>query len=439
MRGGDGSREISRRAREVAVPLGIVGQAHRLPISWLASGALALQSLRDVKVCDLTQFYSPLSGGVKRYVHEKANYVRERTSDEHVLIVPGEKTERTGDERARIYSIRAPVVSRSARYRALLDLRAVGEILEWERPDIIESSDPYQIGWKAIAFGKSARVPVVAFYHSHFPEAYLRGASKLLGHRAGKSLMAAARRYVRKMYSHFEATFVPSEPLQQVLEEWGVRNTRLVPLGVNTQNFAPAPDDGAETREMLRIDSGQKLLLYVGRLAPEKNTSALFEAFRILTKRRPREFRLVVIGDGPHREQLRQLEAETQSVSWIQYCTDPLELARYYRTADLFVHPGTQETFGLVALESQACGTPVVGIRGSRLDGIILHDQEGWAPENNAEALAGAIEQFSGRNLTALGRLAAEQAAARYGWPTVFDGLFCIYREVCANYPQVRP
>jgi len=383
-----------------------------------------------LKVCDLTQFYSPLSGGVKRYVHEKANYIREKTSDEHLLIVPGKKTERTGDDRARVYSIRSPLISKTARYRALLNLRAVGEILERERPDIIESSDPYQVGWKAIAFGKSARVPVVAFYHSHFPEAYLRGASKLLGHRAGKSLMSAARRYVRKMYNRFEATFVPSEPLKQILEEWGVGNTRLVPLGVNTHNFKPVAGDTVETP--------RRFLLYVGRLAPEKNTNTLFEAFRIVATRRPGEFQLMIIGDGPQREQLRRLEAETHSVKWIQYCSDPLELARHYRAANLFVHPGTQETFGLVALESQACGTPVVGIRGSRLDGIILHDQEAWAAENNAEALADAIEQFSARDLNALGATAAEKAAAQFAWPAVFDRLFCIYREVCANYTRSR-
>jgi len=348
-----------------------------------------------------------------------------------VLIVPGEKTERTGDHRARTYAIRSPLISRTARYRALLDLRGVGEILEREQPDIIESSDPYQVGWKAIAFGKSARVPIVAFYHSHFPEAYLRGASKLLGHRAGKSLMSAARRYVRKMYNRFEATFVPSEPLKQILEEWGVRNTRLVPLGVNTDNFKPGP------AAVARIQ--RTLLLYVGRLAPEKNTNTLFEAFQIVAARRPGEFELMVIGDGPQRARLQRLQAETQSVKWIPYCTDPSELAGYYRAADLFVHPGTQETFGLVALESQACGTPVVGIRGSRLDGIILHDQEDWAAENTAEALAGAIEQFSRRDLKALGISASQKAIRNYGWPAVFDRLFCIYREVCANYRPARP
>jgi alpha-1,6-mannosyltransferase len=389
-----------------------------------------------VKVCDLTQFYSPLSGGVKRYVTEKANYIREHTEDQHLLIVPGEKDERVGDDRVRTYSIQSPLISRTARYRALLDLRAVGEILEHERPDIIESSDPYQIGWKAISFGKAGRIPVVAFYHSHFPEAYLRGASTLLGHRVGATLMSAARRYVRKMYNRFQATLVPSAPLQRTLEDWGVRNTRLVPLGVNTDVFRPDPDDGSETRASLGIAATEKILLYVGRLAPEKNTTTLFKAFALLCSRQPAGVRLVVIGDGPERPQLRAIEKETGRVTWKQYCADPSELARYYRAADLLVHPGTQETFGLVALESQACGTPVVGIRGSRLDGIILHDQTGWAEANEPAELAEAMRRFSEADLPALGRVAAEKAAANYSWARVFDRLFCIYREVCANYTR---
>src|SRR5205814_8383048 len=149
------------------------------------------------------------------------------------------------------------------------------------------------------------------------------GASKLLGRRAGKSLMSAAQRYVRKMYNRFEATLVPSEPLAEILEGWGVRNTRLVSLGVNTRNFTPDPDDSAETRQALGIAPGSRLLLYVGRLAPEENTTALFEAFEILAKRRPGEYQLLIIGDGPQRQQLRRLEADTQRVKRIQYCTDP--------------------------------------------------------------------------------------------------------------------
>jgi alpha-1,6-mannosyltransferase len=388
-----------------------------------------------VKICDLTQFYSPLSGGVKRYVHEKIAYIdRHSAGDEHVLIVPGPKTEVTANASSRIYSIHSPLLSRTSRYRALLNLRAIEEILERERPDIIESSDPYQIGWKAIAVGRSLKIPVVGFYHSHFPEAYLRGSTKFLGRRGTHRAMKLTRAYVRKLYNRFQATLVPSEILAGVLFEWGVRNVRTVRLGVNTDIFKPMPDDGKSTRGSLGIARQQKLLLYVGRLAREKNTPTLLRAFELLQRRRWSEFHLLIIGDGPQRKELRRLERRAKDVSWIQYCTESADLARYYRAADLFVHPGVQETFGLVALESQACGTPVVGIRGTYMDRIICHDQELWARKNTAEALAEAIEKSSTRKLSHSSKQAAKETGHLYGWPRVFEELFCIYRETCANY-----
>jgi alpha-1,6-mannosyltransferase len=388
-----------------------------------------------LKICDLTQFYSPLSGGVKRYVHEKIAYIDKHSAgDEHVLIVPGPKTEVTTNARSRIYSIHSPLLSRTSRYRALLNLRAIEEILERERPDIIETSDPYQIGWKAIAVGRSLKIPVVAFYHSHFPEAYLRGSTKFLGRRGTHRAMKLTRAYVRKLYNRFQATLVPSENLAGVLFEWGVCNVRAVRLGVNTDIFKPMPDDGKATRASLGIARQQKLLLYVGRLAREKNTQTLFRAFELLQRRRSSEFHLLIIGDGPQRKELRQLERRTGNVSWIQYCNDSADLARYYRAADLFVHPGVQETFGLVALESQACGTPVVGIRGSYMDRIICHDQESWARENSAEALADAIESLTVQKLQKLGTASARRAGLDYTWPRVFEQIFCIYDEVCSNY-----
>jgi alpha-1,6-mannosyltransferase len=390
-----------------------------------------------VKICDVTQFYSPLSGGVKRYVHEKIAYLDKHSAgDEHLLIVPGRKTEVTTNARSRIYSIHSPLISRTSRYRALLNLRAVEEVLERERPDIIESSDPYQIGWKAITTGRSLKIPVVGFYHSHFPEAYLRGSTRFLGRRGTHRAMKLTRAYVRRLYNRFEATLVPSEKLAGVLSEWGVRNVRTVRLGVNTNIFKPLPNDGKTTRASLGIVPQQKLLLYVGRLAREKNTQTLFRAFELLHRWCPGEFHLLIIGDGTQRKELRQLQSRdcAKEVSWIQYCTDSVDLARYYRAADLFVHSGVQEVFGLVVLESQACGTPVVGIRGSYMDRNICHDQGFWARENSPEALAEAIKGASAKKLPILGECAARAAESRYSWPRVFEELLCIYRETCANY-----
>ena len=374
---------------------------------------------------------------MKRYVHEKINYIQTATDDnEHVLIVPGAKTEIIESERSRVYSIHSPLLSRTSRYRALLNLRAIENVFERERPDIIESGDPYQTSWKAIASGHALRIPVVGFYHSHFPEAYLRSTEKFLGQTATEIVMDLARRYVCKLYNQFAVTFVPSQRLAKLLEEWGVENVCGVNLGVNTEVFHPDGDDFATTRDSLGIKPEQKLLLYIGRLAKEKNTQTLFRSFEILAQRCPDRFHLLVIGDGGQREQLRELRDELGNVTWIPYCTESAQLARYYRAADLFVHPGVQETFGFVTLESQACGTPVVGIRGSYMDRIIFHEQGSWADENSPEALADAVEQFSESKLQRMGWMASRVAEEQYGWTRVFEHLFGIYREVIANFQR---
>ncbi len=358
-----------------------------------------------MKICDLTQFYSPVSGGVKRYLHEKIDYIqRHAPRDEHVLVVPGAKTKSKTNGCSRVYTIRSPLVSRTAQYRALLNLRAVEEILERERPDVIESGDPYQLGWRALKVGRALGVPVVGFYHSHFPEAYVRKSARLLGKTATRRVMKLSRAYVRKLYNQHAATLVASERLACVLRDWGVHNVRVLSLGVNTEIFRPDGSGTEAIRQSFGVNSDQTLLLYVGRLAKEKNTVTLLRAFRILQRRRPDEFHLLVIGDGPDRVHLRNTQLRNGNLSWIRYCADPSELAGFYRAADLFVHPGVQETFGLAAVESQACGTPVVGIRGSYMDNSICHDQESWAVENSPDALAECHRRMQRQKIIHLGQ-----------------------------------
>jgi alpha-1,6-mannosyltransferase len=319
-----------------------------------------------------------------------------------------------------------------SRYRALLNLRAVEEIIERERPDLIESSDPYQLGWESIKCGRLFGIPVVGFYHSHFAEAYLLPVVERFGQIAAEAAMNIAGRYVRNLYNQFQRTLVPSERLAQLLHDWGVRNLETVRLGVNTEIFNARSDDSRFTREALGMEPSRKLLLYVGRLAPEKNTRTLFDALELLHRRWPNDFHSLIIGDGPERDRLRRLQSRIKTVSWIQYCADPGELARYYRAADIFVHPGMREVFGLSALESQACGTSVVGVRNSNLP--VFHEQDAWASENTPEALADAIEWWSTKPLAMIGAAASQIVAERYAWPQVFDELFGVYREVCRTF-----
>jgi alpha-1,6-mannosyltransferase len=381
-----------------------------------------------MKVCDLTQFYSPFSGGVKRYIEEKRKYAN-AFGHEHLLIVPGKRTEKIETPEGKTFLIGSPLVSRTSRYRALFNLNAVEEILEREKPDVIESSDPYQIAWKAIVSGEALRIPVVGFYHSHFPEAYLRTTMKYLGETATNVMMEVAKYYVRNLYNHFRKTFVPSIGLAQVLSDWGVENVVLCELGVDSATFTRAPDKFA-TRTDFNIPKDRIVLLYVGRLAAEKNVKTLFQAFDLLCEETPGRFHLFIVGDGHYRDNVVELRKSTDSTTWVRYCSDQQQLARIYRAADLFVHPGVQETFGLVALESQSCGTPVVGIHGSYMDRIIFADQSHWAKENSPESLAAAIQAMSKTDLEAAGNEASRRVIQRYSWRKVFDRMFETYQTV---------
>lgn len=384
-------------------------------------------------ICDLTQFYSPFSGGVRRYIAEKASHL-EAGGHRHVLIVPGEKTERREDGARITYTVESPLISRTARYRVLLNLTLVEEALERERPDLIESGDPYQVAWKALASGRALGIPTVGFYHSHFPDAVLRSVAKYFGSISVMMAEEIGRRYVTALYNRFERTFVPSQGLSSLLCHWGLENIETLELGVDTGIFFPDTQHGRDARRKLGWPEDRCVLLYVGRLNPDKNVRRLIETFEILHQTDPGRFHLAVVGDGMLRGSLHRLRDDTGAVSWIQYCGGAAELADIYRAADLFVHPGVKETFGLVTLESQACGTPVVGISGSYMDAINFSGLHNWSSADDAGELAGAIRNAAAADLKVAGLCAAESVAAKYDWETVFARLFAVYREVIASY-----
>jgi alpha-1,6-mannosyltransferase len=383
-----------------------------------------------VKICDVTQFYSPVSGGVKRYISEKRLHVVEHTRDEHHLIIPGSDTRYEREGRLHLHTIRSPRLdffSRyPSRYRLILNTKLVLDLLDDIRPDIIESGDPYHLAWTALRAGAQLHAPVFGFYHSHFPEAYLRTATKYGGAWFRDVVLNYAEDYIVKLYSQFTATLVPSEHLRQILHGWGVTNTVTLNLGVDTKAFRPVPRNEA-LRDELGLPRDRKVLLYVGRLSPEKNIEMLLAAFEALHARKPNTYHLVIVGDGPLRRVLPATRHRTGALSWRSYIQDNVKLADYYHAADLFIHPGVCETFGLVVLEAQACGLPCVGVRGSFMDANIMVGLNLWATQNDPNAIADAIERYEQQDIVALGVEASRLVHARFSWDKVFARQWALY------------
>lgn len=388
-------------------------------------------------ICDVTQFYSPFGGGVRRYLTEKRRFVTCETNDEHVLVVPGVRDSYERDGRLHTYTIASPPISATSRYRALLNQKALRALLQQIQPDIIESGDPYQVAWTALREAEAQGIPIVGFYHSHFPEAYLRTAGKFGGPLFRRAVLYWSRKYVRRLYNRFDNTLVCAQGIRDVLSEWGVDNVRPIKLGVDVEAFQPGAADPA-IRARLGIPDSAFFLLYVGRLAGEKNVKVLFDAFERLRRTTRRDYRLLCVGQGPWREQLlqtRQVVGENL-VHWLPHLGDSRSLGTLYRSADLEVHPSINETFGLVPLEAQACGLAVCGIRGSCLDENIMAGLDLWAAKNTGSDLAEAVERFAIADRKAIGARASVQVRARYAWPVVLRELWTCYEELVRRKPR---
>lgn len=382
-----------------------------------------------MKICDLTQIYSPLGGGVRSYLQAKRTYIREQTSHQHLMIVPGERTEQVEDGRTQVWTVRGPLVNATSRYRWMMDLPALLHILNEERPDIVEVGDPYHAAILSRNWANRRGARFYMFYHSHFPDALLRTVLKFAGKWPRAAVERLAGDYLRNLSESGRAVFVASRHLTRVLEKWGVRRLIHLPLGVNTKSFCPHPQRSqAELRQKLGLPNDQPVLLYVGRFSPDKDTALLLRTWKKLEESHQGKWTGVMIGDGQLAHAVEGFIRHHPHIRRIPFLHDNEALAEWYRAADLLVHPGRWETFGLVLLEAQACGLPVLAFR----DGAMVEQAAStvdWPTEKSSSALAEGIARKLA-HLQPIDRLNATAfVTANFSWGKTFDQQIRVYGD----------
>ncbi|HYI42003.1 MAG TPA: glycosyltransferase [Sphingomicrobium sp.] len=382
-------------------------------------------------ICDVTQSWSSVGGGVRTYLDHKRSHILERTRHRHLLIIPGSEDGVVDDRRAITVTVRSPKVPGSPHYRLLLRNRAVRAALERFKPDLIECQDSYNLPWSAIAYRKRhPETALVGGYFTDFPNVYVaRPFAKFIGRTLAGAAGRLCYRYCGSLYRRFDALYVLSENggLDE-LRRHGVENPRTVPLGVELGEFTPQRRDVALRKE-LGLTNAQPLLIYVGRLHVEKKPDVVVEAFRHL----PASLgaKLVLLGEGPMREQFAELN-DTRIVM-PGYVRDRGELARWLASADIYVSAFAQETFGVSIVEAQAVGLPVVGVAGGALLDRVDDALGRLGPVNDAKAMAANILDVWGGDRARMGA-AARERALQFSWDRTFETLFSdVYPLAFAN------
>jgi glycosyltransferase involved in cell wall biosynthesis len=225
------------------------------------------------------------------------------------------------------------------------------------RIDLVHIHTPFIAHYAAVRFAREHGLPVVATYHTFF-EDYLHHYVPILPRGIGRFL---ARRFTLSQCDDVAALISPSAPMREALLAYGVQvPIEVLPTGLPAESFIRG--DGAKFRQQFGLPAGKSLLLYVGRVAFEKNIDFLLRMFARLRERRP-DALFVIAGEGPALGSLNKLARDlgvAEHVKFIGYLDRNTDLPNCYAAGDAFVFASRTETQGLVLLEAMAQGTPVV-------------------------------------------------------------------------------
>jgi alpha-1,6-mannosyltransferase len=381
-----------------------------------------------MRLCDVVEFHSPISGGVKRYLGDKIAFCAARPDVEHTVLVPAASAGIRREGRSRIVGVRSPRVLGSRSYRVMASRRRLRALIDAARPDVIEVDNAYRSAWVALEAGRARGAPVVAFYHSDFPRAIGRTIRRFAGRVPERCLGGAIERYLAGLYNRMDATVAASRQTAGLLQRLGVRRIAVIPLGVDTARFRPR-DARDRVRLELGLPPGAPLLLFVGRLCREKNIRSLMDmADRLAASSSPAP-RLLLVGDGELHDSVVARARPEGPVLWRPYTGDPDRLSDLYSAADVFVHAGMTETFGLVSVEAQACGARVVAVRGGGLDSTLAPEEaRGFAEDPGPDALAAACRRVLAAADTPAARARRRERVVReFSIDRTFERLFALY------------
>ena len=395
----------------------------------LARSALPPVSRPDARlaVLDTTEWFAPTSGGIRTYQLQKERYIAARPWLRHALVVPWERDGIVEREGSRWYEFAGPRVPRNDPYRLITSVGRMRRVLDHERPDVIELGSPALVPWIVFrALGKRD-VPIVNFFHSHFP-ALMRGSRRPVPpvRELAKDL---AWSYARRMDRHVTATIAASRFVADDLEAAGISNVVRIPLGVDLEHFTPERRaHAAATRALWKLPADGPLITFVGRFAHEKELDVLMDAWPEIQRRTGAS--LVMAGDGPEKQALLARNRGSR-VFWLPFIADSEKLADLQAASSVYMATSPHETFGLSPLEAMACGTPVLAADGGGVREHVLSSGAGaiFAPGDAADLAEQAVTLLAG-DLAAHGTRARAFAEREHSWESVFERVFALYERV---------
>ena len=371
---------------------------------------------RSLRIAFVTETYPPEVNGVALTIARIVEGLHARNHDVQ-LIRPRQDASDAAETSVRFHEVlmRGLPIPRYPNLRmGLPSKRALVQLWSLHRPDVVHIATEGALGWSALQAAVQLKLPVCSDFRTNF-HVYSRhyGIGWLY-----KPIMA----YLRKFHNRTQATMVPTEALRRDLEAGGFKNLSVVSRGVDVQQFSRARRSQA-LRQQWGVAPDDLVVVYVGRIAPEKNLPMLMAAFEAISRVDARA-KLVIVGSGPQQADLQQQPPQTLFVGQRK----GEDLAAHYASADLFLFPSLTETFGNVTTEAMASGLAVLAFNYAAAAQLIRNGVNGRVVE--IDDAAGFVQAALELAADTAGRrrmgAAASETAQALDWSSIvarFEGV----------------
>lgn len=382
-----------------------------------------------MRICLVTETYWPDINGVAMTLHRVFRALREIGHDIQ-LICPA-NIERHGTDLTHVSTyLEAPSFAAPGYAEVKLGMpinKRLAALWKREKPDVVYVATEGPLGYFAARLARKLKLPVASGFHTNF--------QSYSGHYGLGMVGPLIEKYLVHMHNMTQRTIVPTSEQQGILETMGIRNVAVVGRGVDTDLFNPN-----RRTERLRRDWQARpedpVMIYVGRIAEEKNLDLMLTAYQNLKQQSP-GLKFVMVGGGPASERVRRQHPDI-------ILTGPrtgATLAEHYASADFFVFSSLTETYGNVILEAMASGIGILAYNYAAGKIHIEHGVNGLiaAPGNQAEFLAAAHQLIERPEQLTLMRRNATKHAKQFNWAAIARGFESALCSIQKNPKSRRP
>ncbi len=342
--------------------------------------------MRILKISDV---YFPRVNGVSTSIRTFSQELLRQ--GHHVTLIVPEYTEPYEEEDGfhiiRIPSYYIPMDPEDRYMRPGL-IRKRLTYLKEQQFDVLHIHTPFVAHYQGMSLARQLNIPVVGSYHTYFEEYF----EEYLPWFPRKVLRYAARYFSRSQCRQLDQIVVPTQPMLQVLRRYGIQDhVSVIPTGIPENAFTQG--DAAVFRQRFAVADERPIMLYVGRVAHEKNIDFLLDVTHQVRQKTP-DILFVIVGDGPALKRLKKRSIQenlSQHIRFTGYLSSKHALPDCYAAANIFIFASNTETQGLVLLEAMQAGVPVVSTAVMGTAEVMQDGRGGLVSAENVKAFSQAV------------------------------------------------